>query len=867
MNLLTIRFRIERVLLLSLALVMALSLVTGSLQPAAAAVQDSPGGPLDWSQIAEGLPQGCTCQVTFSPQYASDRTMFAHDDLDGTYRSRTAGASWEHLSALVSLLAISPQFASDQTLFGLQFISSVATLVRSTNGGDSWTPVWSGLPPGELKVRLSPNFASDHTVFLAADHYAQGGVWRSTDSGVTWNPSAQLLTPVVSANMNYGVELLALSPLYALDHTLWAVTHNQMIDLGGGLTPFSGYLYRSKNGGSTWEALGLPAYGGYAYNLYELRPSPTYASDHKLWGVTEIPDTLPSDGLLWTSIDEGSTWQQLPNQPAGATNGLPNDPGLLAFSPAFAIDHTVYFSSNDGVYRSFNAGLTWELVDDFTYTFYDWWSYIAISPDYAQDATLYITLSSGVYHSQDAGKSWKLANFTSEDGNAVAVSLNYDSDQTVWAGLGARGLFKSTNGGETWQETNLGEYTKVWDIAVSPADSSLWLATDEGVYRSPDGGTTLLPLSSGITDTFVTNIAVSPNFAVDQTVLVGTYSGIFRTTNSGTSWTFAGGQPDFWNYVEDLAISPNFAVDHTVFAAYRYSGVYRTTDSGATWQPLGLGSLDPANPSAISVAISPDYATDHTLWAGTEHHGIYVSTNNGATWVESKPLLEDCRSLLADGSGIQRRVYAGCKQSGGGYYSLYSQGSDGIWENAGPDLYAWQVLSLAKAPGSGALFAAVAKVGLWRADPYPDTPRSLLLSPEAGGGGSLESWFGEAAITFPNGSVANETLVTMVAGQSGASPAAGAVWLAGVELSAEANGTPVTTFLQTFTLTFDYSNLAITPFNEANLAVYSDSGGGWTSLPVTRDLANDKISIQANHFSQYALVAQGGRVFLPMLRR
>ncbi len=851
-------------LLAMLTLLLPLSLAFGRLANSLAAVQDSPGGALDWRQVAQGLPQGCTCQVTFSPQFASDRTLFAHDPLEGIYRSRDGGASWERMSAVVSLLAISPQFASDQTLFGLQYISSVATLVRSTDGGETWSPVWSGLPPGERKVRPSPNFLTDHTVFLASDHYADGGVWKSTDGGVTWNPAAQLLTPVVSTNMNYGVELLTLSPLYAQDQTLWAVTHNQMIDLGG-LTPFSGYLYRSKNGGSTWEALGLPAYGGFAHNLHELRPSPTYASDHKLWGVTEIPDTLPSDGLLWTSVDEGSTWQQLPNQPAGATNGETGDPGLLAFSPAFAIDHTVYFSSFDGVYRSFNAGLSWELVDDFTYTFSDWWSYIAFSPDYAQDATLYITLSSGIYHSRDGGNSWKLANFTTQDGNAVAVSPTFDSDQTLWAGIGSRGLFKSTDGGESWQATNLGEYTKVWDIAISPSDASLWLATDEGVYRTPDGGTTLLPLSSGITDTFVTNIAVSPNFASDQTVLAGTYSGIFRTTNGGASWTIAGGQPSFWNYVEDLAISPNFAVDHTAFAAYRYSGIYRSTDGGATWQSFGLGSLDPSNPSALSVAISPDFATDNTLWAGTAYHGVQVSTNGGVSWTPSSPLLEDCRSLLADGSGIQRRVFAACKQPGGGYYSIYSQGADGIWENSGPNLYAWQALALAKSPDSGALFAAITEDGIWRADPYPDTPRSLLLSPAAGG--SLDSWFGEASIVFPSGSVANETVVTMVAGQAGPAPAAGTVWLTGVELSAEANGAPVTTFLQPFTLTFDYSNLAIMPFNEASLAVYSDSGGGWASLPVTRDPLNDKISIQADHFSQYALVAQGGRVFLPIQRR
>lgn len=829
-----------------------------------ARAQQAPYGELEWQQVSQGLPQDCQCWIFFSPQYAQDETMFATHELHGLYRSRTGGESWESLSSLVNLAAVSPDFAADQTLFGYQWISSVRTLVRSTDGGLVWTPVWSGLPEGELLVRFSPDFGSDHTVFLASDHYANGGVWRSTNGGVSWSPTSQLLTPVVSANMNYGVELLVVSPLYAQDHTLWAVTHNQMIQIGGLFTPFSGYLYTSIDGGSGWEAHSLPSYGGYSYNLHELRPTPAFAENRTLWGVTEIPDDLPSDGLLWTSTNLGASWQQLSVQPAGATNSLAGEPASLSFSPDFAHDRTVYFGSFDGVYRSFDAGLSWELVN-FAYTFYDWWSQVAFSPDYASDETLFLTMSSGMFASRDSGETWDKVNFSSLDGHSLVVSPGFDSDQTLWTGAGAAGLFKSVNGGQSWQATKIKD-KEIRDIAPSPdwgSDPSLWLATMDGVYRTPDGGQTLITLTTGITDTFATAIGVSPSFASDQTVLAGTYSGVFRTTNGGQNWSISGGQPGFWRHVEDLAISPAFASDQTAFVVYRYSGVYRTSDGGASWQPVGLSGFDASTPAALSVVVSPDFSSDHTLWAGTEHHGVYVSTNGGQNWSPSSAALDDVRRLLVTGSGSELKVWAAAAQPGSAEYSLYSQPAGGSWEKNGPELQQWQVLSLAYAPGSASIFAGVQDNGLWRGGADPYTARTTPITPA---GGSLSAWDGSLTLTFPAGAVSADTQITMTL-THGANPLPGLVWLQAVELSASQGGSPLVTFLQPFTLRFNYAGLELGPYAESSLSIFGPDGNGWTPLATSRDAANDQAWVESDHFSTFLLAAQGGRLYLPMLRK
>ncbi len=391
--------------------------------------------PVAWQQASQGLPQGDPFKLFFSPAYPTDEQVFATHPLRGTYRARRA-QNWELLDPHVTLLAVSPNFAADQTLLGGKWISSVYNVVRSIDGGETWQPVWVD-PPEDLAVRFSPDFVNDQTVYVASSHVDQGGVWRSTNGGATWNPAQQLLTPVLGGNVNYGVEVLLLSPQFAADHTLWAVTHNQMIFNGGSYTPYSGYLYRSVNGGDTWQAFGQAAYNGSDYNLLDIEPSPNYAADHTLWAVSEIPDSLPDEGLLWTSSDYGATWQQLPEQPPMWHSGAADFPDLLVFSPAYSSDHTLYFSSNAGVYRSPDNGASWQPFGSFT-SFYDWWSYIAPSPTYASDHLVFITVAEGLYWTDDGGSTWTYVELSALDGHALALSSNYAADQNSLDGAGSR---------------------------------------------------------------------------------------------------------------------------------------------------------------------------------------------------------------------------------------------------------------------------------------------------------------------------------------------------------------------------------------------------------------------------------------------
>jgi photosystem II stability/assembly factor-like uncharacterized protein len=101
-----------------------------------------------------------------------------------------------------------------------------------------------------------------------------------------------------------------------------------------------------------------------------------------------------------------------------------------------------------------------------------------------------------------------------------------------------------------------------------------------------------------------------------------------------------------------LAISPNFASDETLFVGTQ-SGIFRSTNGGRAWRevelPIGFSAV-------LSLAFSPDFAQDATLFAGTEKRGLLRSTNAGHTWVRlARPALSGPINSILLGQGYSKR--------------------------------------------------------------------------------------------------------------------------------------------------------------------------------------------------------------------
>ncbi|MFB0536347.1 MAG: hypothetical protein ACETWR_15335, partial [Anaerolineae bacterium] len=183
-------------------------------------------------------------------------------------------------------------------------------------------------------------------------------------------------------------------------------------------------------------------------------------------------------------------------------------------------------------------------------------------------------------------------------------------------------------------------------IVASPdfqEDDTLFAIVEAKIYKSTDGGESWGLVGGGLpSDEWVVSLALSPNYADDQTLFAGVSSGptgggVYKSTDGGHSWRLAClGLSDL--VVQGVAVSPNYADDATVFARSYRQGLFRSTDGGAHWTTLGeryAGEL--ADRRLGTLALSPAYATDSTLWAGMsglDRNALLASTDGGDTWQE-----------------------------------------------------------------------------------------------------------------------------------------------------------------------------------------------------------------------------------------
>ena len=210
-----------------------------------------------------------------------------------------------------------------------------------------------------------------------------------------------------------------------------------------------------------------------------------------------------------------------------------------------------------------------------------------------------------------------------EGGRVTAVVLDPLTLATLYAATGG-GVFRSTDSGGSWQTRNAGlPCCFVTALALDPrAPATLYAAVNgSGVQISTDAGATWNAAGTA-PNAYINTLAASA--ATAGTLFVGTNAGVFRSTNSGSSWqAFNSGLPAVMN-VRTLALHPTAA--GTLYAAGQ-PGVFKSTDNGATWAASNAGLTTPD-----VQAIALDTLTPATLYAGTYGGGVFKSANGGASW-------------------------------------------------------------------------------------------------------------------------------------------------------------------------------------------------------------------------------------------
>lgn len=263
---------------------------------------------------------------------------------------------------------------------------------------------------------------------------------------------------------------------------------------------------------------------------------------------------------------------------------------------------------------------------------------LAASPNFVpgERSVCFAARPTGLYRSDDGGRSWADA-YASLELEAdlatatVVVSPTYESDQTVFAGVGG-GILRSFDGGQIWLVASLPSPPPfVLSLVISPnfeRDGVLLVGTmEDGVFRSADRGSSWHAWNFGLLDLNVLCLAISPDFGDDETLFVGTDSGIFRSTNGGRAWREVDFSPDLAP-VLSLALSPAFGSDGVLFAGTEEHGLFQSTDGGQCWQQMGGDQVaGPVN----NILLSAEFPAQPDLLV-LSGDGLLVSRDGGQTW-------------------------------------------------------------------------------------------------------------------------------------------------------------------------------------------------------------------------------------------
>lgn len=573
-------------------------------------------------------------------------------DGDGVYRSTDGGRSWTHVGLQdtrhIGALWVDPRDAGVAVVAALGHVfgpNAQRGVFRTEDGGQSWSRVlFVSEDVGAVALAGTPELAD---VLYAAlwevrrypwlDYFLPtvgpgSGIWRSADGGRSWEPVAGKGLP----QEPLGRIALAVAPGRRAQR-VWASVEAEK---GGG-------LYRSDDGGSTWERVNDDTSLAGSYIAW-LTPDPHDA------------DTVWAGGRpLRRSSDGGRSFTIVRSSPGG------DDYHALWIDPQDP--RRMIAGADQGAIVTFNGGASWSSwYNQPTGQFYrlavdDGFPYRVYS---GQQDSGTVSIASRSDYGQISFRDWHPVGGDERDGD---VPDPVDPDVVYGAGLGGRLSRWDRRTGQAqnvspWPANSYAmapeqpryRYDWITPLAVSPRPPHALYFGAQVLFRSLDGGSTwseisrdlsgsdrdnvdcagVVPLERATACGYGTIFAISPSPAADGMVWVGTTNGrVLLTRDDGQEWrdVTPPGLGD-WSKVNIIDAAPGDPATAYVAADRhrldeRRPLAFRTHDFGASWTEIGHGLPD----GEWVGVVRADPGQPGLLYAGT-NRGVYVSFDDGASW-------------------------------------------------------------------------------------------------------------------------------------------------------------------------------------------------------------------------------------------
>lgn len=592
----------------------------------------------------------------------------------GIWKSINGGANWisktdNQVSLSTGSIAIDPT-NPDIIYYGTGEATYSAVsyfgrgLLKSTDGGETWTNYTAGLPAYTLFARLVIRPGAPNELLAAMG--TSGGVYRSTDAGVTWfqvragrcddivfDPTGTKVYIngssggiIISTDGGATFNQPTTGYVAGFRNQITISKTNPNILYASGFFPADGTIkvYKSTNAGLNWAQVSIGhnfngVQAGYDFYIY----------------VSPFNENLVYVGSIdtWRSTNGGSSFTNITNWSTGG--GVHPDQQNMDFHPTDP--NIIYIVNDGGINKSTNQGNTFtNLNADLTLTqFYRMTS----NPSNPQQL-IGGTQDNGTQ--QTFGTINWLSAFPGDGGevcfhpqntqyvlgemqnNVVQKSTNGGlsffnatsglSGAPAWIGpiiahpdsatifyTARQSLFKSTTWGGNWVAISAGTSGTIRELAISKSNPAIIYASAAGtIYKSTNRGYNFTNVTNNLPGAIITSISIKPD---DHNDILLCYSGfgegkVYRSTNGGVNWVNISSNLPNTSVNDVMHYYPNTPTN--VFICAMDVGVFMTNNNGASWIEL-------ANGLPNTVAMHLDYNTkSNRLTIGTHGRGAYRLT-------------------------------------------------------------------------------------------------------------------------------------------------------------------------------------------------------------------------------------------------